>query len=675
MAESFFSKPERVRWAILLVTASLLVYANGITGGFTYDDKAIVRDNPRIQSPRNLPQIFSTSYFGGPRGSGTAYRPILLLSYAVQWWIHGREVIGFHVVNVLLHATATLLLAALLLRVGVPPPMVVAAALLFAVHPIHVEAVTSLVGRGEALATAFVLVYLHLAVRIFGDFRLFALLLALAFYALAVLTKESAAAAPALAFLLFFVLAPGGFFRRARGALVGGVFLYAGSAAVLAGVFALRSSVLGGYLKSPGTGIFEVENALDPLPPTERIANACVIFLRYLGRSLLPLHLSADESAWSIRVLRPSSFLALTAVLLLAVMAGLALARLASGSPIALGVLFFCVALLPAGNLLFTAGTIFAERLAYMPSAGICLVIAALLAGRAETLDRLPPARLRALAAVTLLFATRTVVRNAVWWSDEALFANTLRTSPGSAKAHYNTAYVSAQTSQREWALLHYSRAVEIYEGYWDAWAGKGRVEKELGRLEEAERSYMRSIKIHPAYENGYFGLGLVREARGDNRGAEEAYRLGLKQKADSPPLAYRLARLRSRLGIAGAMENWRRALALGPDAPAVRVDFAAWLMREGKTAEAVHQAREALRRDPFFLPALRLLAEKSGREGMTFSEGLAREKAFRVSRSAEDLVPLLRIARSEEAYGRRFAQLRPSLERLSPRAFRERSP
>src|SRR6266542_3210107 len=328
------TKRDKWQWAAVLIAACILTYANGLGGGFTYDDKAIVRDNPRIRSPGKISQIFATSYFGGPRGAGTVYRPVLLLSYAVQWWIHGRQAVAFHAVNVLLHAGATLLLAALFLRIAIPPAAALAGTLLFAVAPIHVEAVTSLVGRGEVLAAVFTLLYLHLALRHFGHLsppglaasdalaapchpfaslragseersdegsasapsnrsksfaslrmtrrfplplsRLAVLLAALLCYALAVLTKESGSSAPALA-----------------------------------GVFLLRRWVLGGFIKSPGTGIFEVENALFPLDPLPRAVNACVILFRYLGRTVFPLHLSADESAWSIEVVSGKAPLAI----------------------------------------------------------------------------------------------------------------------------------------------------------------------------------------------------------------------------------------------------------------------------------------------------------------------------------------------------------------------------
>ena len=69
----------RLPWALLLLGACALAYANGLTGAFTYDDKAIVRDNVRLRSPERVVDLFTTQYFGGPTGTGTAYRPLLLL--------------------------------------------------------------------------------------------------------------------------------------------------------------------------------------------------------------------------------------------------------------------------------------------------------------------------------------------------------------------------------------------------------------------------------------------------------------------------------------------------------------------------------------------------------------------------------------------------------------------
>jgi superkiller protein 3 len=253
-------------------------------------------------------------------------------------------------------------------------------------------------------------------------------------------------------------------------------------------------------------------------------------------------------------------------------------------------------------------------------------------------------------------------VRNAVWWSDEALFVNLVRTAPDSAKAHYDIAYILAEERQYARARGEYRRATEIYDSYWDAWAGTGTMEKDLGLFDEAEESYKEAIAANADYENGYFGLGLVREARGDLSGAEEIYREGLTRKKDSLPLAYRLALTRSRLGWPAALPDWRLALALGPETPSVHAEYAKWLARAGKWEEAAKEARETLRLEPRDQQSLRLLAERGALSGRRFAEALAREKVYRLSRSAEDWALLLRAAATSEAYARRFAGLRESL-------------
>ena len=93
-----------------------------------------------------------------------------------------------------------------------------------------------------------------------------------------------------------------------------------------------------------------------------------------------------------------------------------------------------------------------------------------------------------------------------------------------------------------------------------------------------------------------------------------------------------------------------------------MRADFAAWLLGTGQSAQAARQAREALRRDPACLTALRVLARRNAREGWKLGEALAREKAYRVSRDEEDWRELLALARENAAYGKRFAAVGAAL-------------
>jgi hypothetical protein len=598
--------------AFLLVGACVLSGAGGLAGDFTYDDKAIVRDNPRIHAPERVGDIFTTQYFGGPPGTGTAYRPALLLSFAAQWWIHGGEPAAFLAVNLALHVLVTILLALLLFRLDLPPPMAVGAALLFAVHPVHVESVASVVGRGETQAAALAIGAILLGLRFAegGRRRGLALAGALFLYLLACLTKESAAVTPALLVLALAWRAEGSLAARLRVALARSAWFWAGSAVALAAVFGARAAVLGGSLKGNRTVIFPLENPLAPLPAIDRILNACLVFFRYLGRLAFPLRLSSDESAWSIPVAGRRDALAWAAVLLIALLVAASVARLRERVPAAFGFLFLCGAALPTSNLLFPTGTIFAERLLYLPAAGFCVIVASWAFGGARETSGVPFLRLAVFASVVLLLAARTVVREPVWWSDEALFSNMVRVSPRSAKAHYDFAYMSAGVGQAERALEHYTRATEIYPGYWDAWAGRGRIERELGRPAASEKAYTEALLIAPAYENGFFGLGLAREDLGDLAGARRAYREGLSKNHQSLPLAYRLALVMSARKEPAAEHAWRMSLAIMPGSLAARLGYAEWLRNAGRFEDARRQARDLLRRSARYPPAARLLAE-----------------------------------------------------------------
>lgn len=615
----------------LLVAACLLTYANSLSGAFTYDDKAVVRDNPLIRSPASVAQLFRTSYFGWPRGVGVNYRPILMLSYAAEWWIHGGRVEAYHAANVLLHAAVTLAFWLLLRKLRVGGAAAFSGALLFAVHPVHVEAVTSVVGRGETLAALFVAGYLLLGLAAaLGPRRFLCVAGALVCYVLGSLTKESAVVAPALAFLTLLVAGEGTLSVRIRFAFSRGLWLYAGSAAVLFGVLAVRRDVLGTAL-SGGGGIYELENPLAPLPVLPRVWNAALILVRYTGRIAFPLELTADESAWSLPLVGGRSPLALLGVGLLATAAILALARFSRKTPAAFGLLFFGVAFLPASNLLFPIGTLFAERLAYLPSAGLCLVLGLAISGSAD-LPNLARRRGIALAAVALAFAARAAVRNTVWRSDDALFANSIRTSPRSAKAWYNDALIAVDEGDPKRGRDHARRATEIYANYWDAFAVKGRAERNLELFAESEASYRKAVELNDTYENGWYGLGMTREARGDLPGAEDAFASGLDEVETSFPLAYHVARIRTALGAATLEEDWKRAVGLSPGSVAARLGYAGWLSAQGREADARKQWREALRREPANLEAWKGLAESNARLGFSLGELLARAKIARLS-------------------------------------------
>lgn len=150
--------PLRLHYFFLLATAVVLVYAAGSSNPFHYDDLHSIRDNPHIRSLKNIPAFFThPEYFtADPRSA--MYRPIVLVSYALNYALDKSEVRSYHWVNIAVHAINSglvLLLAQILLRRGV---IALLAAFIFALHPVNSEVVNYISSRSESLCALFFLV-------------------------------------------------------------------------------------------------------------------------------------------------------------------------------------------------------------------------------------------------------------------------------------------------------------------------------------------------------------------------------------------------------------------------------------------------------------------------------------------------------------------------------------
>ena len=495
--------------AAALCAIAFIVYANALRGGFTFDSRQLVLQDPRVHAvtSENVGNILGHTYWW-PYGESGLYRPATTLTYLLNYAVLGsaEKPASYHAFNLLLHAANVLLVWLLVSRVIGDDAAAFAAAAIWAVLPVSAEAVTNITGRADELAAVGVLGALVLHRRSWLGVTAAA--------TLAVFSKESGIAVVVLV-VCYEVL----FWNRktSRRALAAGLMAVTVPAAVM---LAARSAVLGTsapaeftYIDNPIAGASWIVARLTAVKTTGL----------YLWKLAWPARLSADYSFDAIPLARGSvqdwlAWLTAAACLLAIVAAG------RRSRAAAFFGLFAIVTFLPASNLLFASGTIFGERLLYLPSVGgVALAVLALspLDSARGDLSRVEGRRPRAAlapvaAAILVIFAARTWARNADWTSDVTLWRAAVAAQPASAKAHHALAealYESQPSHANLDEVIHeQDRAVEIldrvpndlnwYKAYRQAGAyhldkatalaadGRPEFERALTRLQRAKAIY-----------------------------------------------------------------------------------------------------------------------------------------------------------------------------------------
>ncbi len=441
----------RARATWLAAAAAVIVYLPALGNRFALDDGSIVERNPAAHSVGAALRAFDQSYWPAENGAGQ-WRPLVILSFAADWQLSGGNPAWLHAVNVIWHAAATALVVPVL-ALYVPEAAALAGGLLFAVHPVHVEAVANLVGRAELMAAAFLLSAVligRLIRRRSSQGRAIwpaelALVVAVAG---GLLSKEHAAVAVAL--LALDDLASRGRFARALPWRD-----YAAVALLTIGWFALRRPV------DAGESFAMVAPTFFHLGVIGRVSTMLPVVLVVVRLMVWPFDLSADYLPAVVPRLEHLTPLGVAGLVLLLVLGWLAAVSWRHRRALAVGLLVIAIAWLPTSNLLFPTGVVLAERTLYLASAGFALVAAAAF----ERLERWRNADLaRWLAAVMIVaFAVRTTTQVPVWRTNRDLVLWGLEEHPESYRQHQAAARALVRAGDLPAALRQYSVAIELY--------------------------------------------------------------------------------------------------------------------------------------------------------------------------------------------------------------------
>lgn len=621
--------------AALLAVAA---FAPTLANGFVLDDEPVIVFNRLVKSLASVPVLLTTDYWEGSWGAGlrqNLYRPLVLMSFTLNYAAGGLTAWGYHLVNVVANAAVAAALWALARRLGLGPLPAFVGAALFAVHPLHVEPVSGLVGRSELFMALGVLGawWAYLAAEEAGPRAPRWRMLSWGAFGLALLSKEQAVVLPALLALsdLAGGARSGPWWRRLRPGR------YVPYVLVLGGYLGLRAVALTHPL-APGT-IAAVDNPLTVLPAGLGLQTALAVAGRYLALFVWPARLSADYSYDAIppvtSVADPALLGAVLAWGSLLALGGWAVWR--GQRVLAAGAGLTVISFLPVSNLVVLIGTIMGERLFYLPSAGLCL-----LAGWAwGRLVPVPwgrgPARAAGvgLALVVLLLGARTVVRARDWQTTDTLWSKTVLVVPRSVKAQAARGKALMDRGQFREAEAAFRRGRDILEqGRVTDQPSLGGILNDLGVLHfrEGEQAGPPRAAEKYAVAEGFFRQALARwesslgpdhplvttalnnlaglaGARGDYEQAAELYRrvLAIRERSlgrGHPAVALAL----NNLGLARyhqaryaeAEELYRQAIAIlersvGPRDPVLRPrlqNYAVLLRKTGRPEEAARVER-----------------------------------------------------------------------------------
>ncbi|KAG7305254.1 hypothetical protein JYU34_009297 [Plutella xylostella] len=517
-------------YAMVTATA-VLSYVNSLGGQFVHDDIPAILTNGDVTGASSLKELFLNDFWGTPMADVTShksYRPLTTLSFRLNYALAGLRPWWWHGCNVVLHAACCSLVARACVTVArLQRPFAALAALLFAVHPVHTEAVAGVVGRADVLACIFYLSSLLVYHRPTSDKK--CMWLSIVLGALSMLAKETGVTILLLNLAFDFYrcwpmvrrsLCPMKFERKHSGLSLRSLKVLVS----LALLVCLRLALLQGSLPS-----FSAQDNPPAFHPSfvVRLMTFCYLAAFNWWLLLCPWTLSHDwqmgsvplvTSGWDPRNLLTCAAFGALVLLCYRCIADLDVQR---HTPAVLGFLLLVIPFVPASNLFVTVGFVIAERVLYIPSVGSVIITA--YGVQLMWMSR-PGARGALVLGLAILAASgvaRTHRRNYDWRDRPTLLRADLVTLPQNAKLHYNYGNYLREADQPEAAVRHYKEALRLWPTYASAHNNIGTL---VSGVENAEHHFLLAIRFNRHHVNAHYNLGKLYKKSGKTEQARRMF-------------------------------------------------------------------------------------------------------------------------------------------------------
>ncbi len=469
---------------------AIALFAVSLGGTYIYDDFDVFQLDNRLRHPDQWWRYWTESYNGGV---DNLYRPLVSMTYAVPWWLHGADQTidqsdawKYHLVNVLLHAAVSALVAEFARRLaGLRVAWV--SGLLFAVHPIHVEPVANIVGRAELMCALGVVGALVLFMKPLTVPRALAIT---GCFILAVGSKEQGMLTPLLILLLALTQTPSpgtpGERKRDRNATLLLIILLTWS---LSGYIVFRESILKFWWDRSF-----LDWTINPLAraDADRWTMPLVLLGQYATLLVAPLRLSPDYGAtvigWNVSAADPYLWLGIATILLWTFGIITAIRRRDGGAIFCLVALALTYGLI--SNFVLLIGVNLAERLMYLPSVFFLLLVA-------MALSRLPRAAMVAIISILVILGAWRSFTYALRWNDRLSFYQiSLREQPRAIRLYLLLIVEQMNRGNLDEAERLAVEASRQLPEYWGVWEALGNVAILQQRFDDADRYFMRAMEI-----------------------------------------------------------------------------------------------------------------------------------------------------------------------------------
>ena len=562
---------------LLLLVAVFAVYAQVRSYSFvSFDDPIYVTENPQVRAGLTWDGL--TWAFTTFRDSN--WFPLTWLSHMLDCELFGLDSGWHHLTNVCLHALSTMLLFLVLQRMTAARWRSALVALMFALHPLHVESVAWVAERKDVLSALFWMLTLSAYVSYAARPSRFRYFLTLFVFCLGLMAKPMLVTLPVVLILLDL-------WPLRRGLRIPEKLPFF-ALSLLSSIIAYVAHQRGGAVAT-----FEV------VPLTTRVENAAVSYALYILKTLWPTRLAVfyPYPLQSLAVPAACAAIALLAITVLAIRA------FRQRPYLAVGWLWYIVTLLPVIGLIQTGSQARADRYTYIPMIGLTI---ALVWGLSEILEPWPRIQVALATAVVAACFTLTWFQVQTWRDDISLYRHAIAVVPDNYLARFNLAAAMEAQGRTDDAVAQLREAVRVRPYYVPARAELGQLLAVEGHPDEALRELQTAVKLRPDDAIARFRLGSVLGSLGRVNEAEEQFAQAIRLQPDNADAHYNLGLALAQQGrLQEAAREFDATLRLRSDDADAHFNLGITLARLGRIDDAITQFSEALRVRPDF-PAAR---------------------------------------------------------------------